>query len=114
MRFTHHMAKASISADPLSLSLSLSLSLCVHCWFCLHSLRCALGECGDPSCPTYRPKRPEVRQAVEQTILESLGEIAVERRRRTLGGARCVCMCLCMLIIDNTQVQKPSNYEVSS
>ncbi|CAK8990551.1 Uncharacterized protein SCF082_LOCUS2283 [Durusdinium trenchii] len=31
---------------------------------------CALGECGDPSCPTYRPKRPEVRQAVEQTILE--------------------------------------------
>ena len=33
---------------------------------------CSLGECGDPSCPTYRPKRPEVRRAVEQCILESL------------------------------------------
>eukprot|EP00435_Cladocopium_sp_Y103_P054659 s404_g17.t2 len=31
---------------------------------------CALGECGDPSCPTYRPKRPEVRMAVEKCILE--------------------------------------------
>jgi hypothetical protein len=31
-----------------------------------------LGECGDPSCPTYRPKRPEVRMAVEKCILETL------------------------------------------
>ena len=35
-------------------------------------VRCALGECGDPSCPTYRPKRPEVRMAVEKCILETL------------------------------------------
>ncbi|CAJ1341174.1 unnamed protein product, partial [Effrenium voratum] len=31
---------------------------------------CSLGECGDPSCPTFRPKRPEVREAVERFILE--------------------------------------------
>jgi len=31
---------------------------------------CSLGECGDPSCPTYRPTRPEVRMAVERCILE--------------------------------------------
>lgn len=30
---------------------------------------CALGECGDASCPSYRPKRPEVRQAVEEMVL---------------------------------------------
>mmetsp|Transcript_11555 Transcript_11555/g.21891 ORF Transcript_11555/g.21891 Transcript_11555/m.21891 type:complete len:564 (+) Transcript_11555:23-1714(+) len=31
---------------------------------------CALGECGDPMCPTFRPKHPEVREAVEKSILE--------------------------------------------
>mmetsp|Transcript_32726 Transcript_32726/g.92243 ORF Transcript_32726/g.92243 Transcript_32726/m.92243 type:complete len:552 (+) Transcript_32726:54-1709(+) len=31
---------------------------------------CALGECGDPTCPSYRPKRPEVREAVEKFVLE--------------------------------------------
>ena len=31
---------------------------------------CSLGECGDVNCPSYRPKRPEVRQAVEETVLQ--------------------------------------------
>lgn len=30
---------------------------------------CTLGECGDVSCPAYRPKHPEVREAVEATVL---------------------------------------------
>ncbi|CAL1127034.1 unnamed protein product [Cladocopium goreaui] len=31
---------------------------------------CSLGECGDVNCPSYRPKRHEVRQAVEETVLQ--------------------------------------------
>merc|ERR1719215_583433 len=35
---------------------------------------CALGECGDPSCPTYRPKRPEVRDSIEDLIVAKCSE----------------------------------------
>eukprot|EP00434_Breviolum_minutum_P029320 symbB.v1.2.025933.t1/scaffold2548.1/size76533/3 len=30
---------------------------------------CTLGECGDVNCPAYRPKHPEIREAVEETVL---------------------------------------------
>ena len=31
---------------------------------------CSLGECGDVNCPSYRPKQPEVRAAVEDAVLQ--------------------------------------------
>lgn len=41
-----------------------------------HCPICTLGECGDVNCPTYRPKHPEVREAIEEFVvakcLESL------------------------------------------
>ncbi len=30
---------------------------------------CTLGECGDVNCPAYRPKHPEIREAVEETVV---------------------------------------------
>lgn len=38
----------------------------------------ALGECGDPKCPTYRPKHPEVREAVEKFVVEKCKEYFVK------------------------------------
>lgn len=35
---------------------------------------CALGECGDPKCPTYRPKHPEVREAIERLVVDRCSE----------------------------------------
>eukprot|EP00930_Biecheleria_cincta_P084404 TRINITY_DN73883_c0_g1_i1.p1 TRINITY_DN73883_c0_g1~~TRINITY_DN73883_c0_g1_i1.p1 ORF type:complete len:542 (+),score=89.72 TRINITY_DN73883_c0_g1_i1:46-1671(+) len=31
---------------------------------------CTLGECGDVNCATYRPKRPEIRRAIEGQVVE--------------------------------------------
>lgn len=36
---------------------------------------CSLGECGDPACPTFRPKHPDVRAAIERHIVETCREM---------------------------------------
>ena len=38
---------------------------------------CALYECGDVNCCCYRPKRPLVRQAMEDTVLRYAMRLSV-------------------------------------
>lgn len=51
---------------------------------------CALGECGDDNCPTYRPLRPSVREALENLVvrrsLESLVSSPSDDNRRDARG----------------------------
>mmetsp|Transcript_3716 Transcript_3716/g.8008 ORF Transcript_3716/g.8008 Transcript_3716/m.8008 type:complete len:551 (-) Transcript_3716:90-1742(-) len=39
---------------------------------------CTLGECGTEDCPTYRPKHPEVREAIEKLVVEKCMDLLVE------------------------------------
>jgi len=42
---------------------------------------CTLGECGDVNCPLYRPKHPEVRAAIEETVVQ----VSLERLAEPAG-----------------------------
>eukprot|EP00811_Abedinium_folium_P032529 NODE_5567_length_1756_cov_9.419276.p1 GENE.NODE_5567_length_1756_cov_9.419276~~NODE_5567_length_1756_cov_9.419276.p1 ORF type:complete len:481 (+),score=144.34 NODE_5567_length_1756_cov_9.419276:172-1614(+) len=64
---------------------------CFSCWqmpfpcelengdFCPVSM---LGECGDPACSTYRPKVPEVREAIEATVKDHCVEHFASKGRQ--------------------------------
>ena len=43
---------------------------------------CTLGECGDVNCPTYRPKYPEVRAAIEEAVVQQSLQLLTQPENR--------------------------------
>ena len=43
---------------------------------------CTLGECGDVNCPTYRPKYPEVRAAIEEVVVQQSLQLLAQPEAR--------------------------------
>ena len=67
---------------------------------------CALGECGDPMCPTFRPKHPEVREAVEKCIMEKCLENFQPGKLQTYASIGCGLLGQDWIILEQMRRQQ--------
>lgn len=66
---------------------------------------CALGECGDPKCPTYRPKHPDVREAIERLVVDRCTEFFGQGGFETYVSVGCGLLAQDWIILEKLRVE---------